>query len=89
VDVISERFELLSTLPLLCELPFDCFMDINAHTAYYVPRFIQSNFLFDRHRLGEWVMLMLGESVLSLLIVEASEGRRYFVSFYSGMASVM
>ena len=34
-------------------------------------------------------MLMLGESVLSLLIVEASEGRRYYVSFYSGMMTVV
>ena len=41
-----------------------------------------------RHRLGEWVMLMLGESVLSLLIVEESAGRKYYVTFYSGMISV-
>ena len=45
-------------------------------------------FVRDRHRLGEWVMLMLGESVLSLLIVEESAGRKYYVTFYSGMISV-
>ena len=30
-------------------------------------------------------MLMLGESVLSLLVVEESAGRRYYVTFYSGI----
>lgn len=37
---------------------------------------------------SEWVMLMLGESVLALLIVEESPGRRYYVTFYSGILSV-
>lgn len=33
-------------------------------------------------------MLMLGESVLSLIIVEASPGRRYYVTFVTGIVSV-
>lgn len=46
------------------------------------------NIDFSIHRLGEWVMLMLGESVLSLLIVEESGGSRYYITFYSGILSV-
>jgi hypothetical protein len=65
-------------------------MDIVVHLLYTVASlFATSNIICNRHRLGEWVMLMLGESVLSLLIVEASVGRRYYVTFYSGMTSVM
>lgn len=33
-------------------------------------------------------MLMLGESVLALLIVEQSAGRRYYVTFYCGILTV-
>mmetsp|Transcript_944 Transcript_944/g.1542 ORF Transcript_944/g.1542 Transcript_944/m.1542 type:complete len:481 (+) Transcript_944:63-1505(+) len=46
------------------------------------------NIEFTLHRLGEWVMLMLGESVLALLLVEGSDDRRYYVTFYSGILSV-
>jgi len=41
------------------------------------------------HRHGEWIMLMLGESVLSLLIVQISYGKEYYVTFYCGILSVM
>ena len=33
-------------------------------------------------------MLMLGESVLSLIIVEESPGRRYFITFSAGVISI-
>ena len=46
------------------------------------------NLEFMSHRLGEWIMLMLGESILSLLIVAESNGFRYFVTFYTGILSV-
>ena len=46
------------------------------------------NLEFMSHRLGEWIMLMLGESILSLLIVAESNGFRYFVTFYAGILSV-
>ena len=49
---------------------------------------VPMNVEFTLHRLGEWVMLMLGESVLSLLIVGESGGRRYYTTFYSGMLTV-
>eukprot|EP00568_Trieres_chinensis_P012950 CAMPEP_0183297968 /NCGR_PEP_ID=MMETSP0160_2-20130417/5108_1 /TAXON_ID=2839 ORGANISM="Odontella Sinensis, Strain Grunow 1884" /NCGR_SAMPLE_ID=MMETSP0160_2 /ASSEMBLY_ACC=CAM_ASM_000250 /LENGTH=530 /DNA_ID=CAMNT_0025459881 /DNA_START=177 /DNA_END=1769 /DNA_ORIENTATION=- len=43
---------------------------------------------FVLHRYGEWTMLMLGESVLSLLTVDVSEGEKYYVTFYAGILSV-
>lgn len=44
---------------------------------------------FVIHRYGEWTMLVLGESILSLLIVEVIEGSHYYVTFYSGILSVV
>ena len=41
------------------------------------------------HRQGELVMVLLGESVLSLLIVQISYGTDYYLSFYCGLLSVV
>lgn len=41
------------------------------------------------HRLGEWIMLLLGESILSLLIVETSLSKNYYITFYCGIVSVV
>ncbi|KAI2491721.1 hypothetical protein MHU86_22830 [Fragilaria crotonensis] len=41
------------------------------------------------HRDGEWIMLMLGESILSLLIVDVSDGEDYYVTFYCGILTVV
>jgi low temperature requirement protein LtrA len=46
------------------------------------------NLEFMLHRMGEWIMLMLGESVLALLLVESSLGKRYYVTFYAGILTV-
>ena len=40
------------------------------------------------HRWGEWTMLMLGESVLSLLIVDVTETRGYYRTFFCGIVSI-
>lgn len=40
------------------------------------------------HRYGEWIMLMLGETVLSLLIVGVKEQSDYYKTFYSGILSI-
>jgi hypothetical protein len=100
VDVISERFGCHSTSTSLCE--FGSIVSVAIMNMTYVRRmarllllsFLPALFLLflsshHRHRIGEWVMLMLDESVLSLLIVEELSGRRYYVTFYSGMISVM
>ena len=49
---------------------------------------VPMNLEFALHRLGEWVMLMLGETVLSLLIAPQSKGARYYLTFYTGITAV-
>jgi hypothetical protein len=45
---------------------------------------------FSIHRFAEWTMLMLGESILSLLIVDVPhEDSDYFATFYCGLLTVM
>ena len=42
------------------------------------------------HRISEWIMLMLGESILSLLIVDVpQEDTNYFLTFYCSLATVI
>lgn len=55
-----------------------------SHKESFVPLNIEHTI----HRLGEWIVLMLGESILALLIVEQSPGQRYYVTFYSGIITV-
>jgi hypothetical protein len=48
------------------------------------------NVHFCMHRYGEWFMLMFGESIMSLLIVEGdNESFRHSLKFYSGVLSVI
>ena len=49
------------------------------------------NIDFVIHRYGEWTMLMLGESILSLLIVNdisRNNESSYYLTFYLGIISV-
>jgi len=62
-----------------------CFPSGGRHKAVSVPM----NIDFCIHRLGEWTMLLLGESILSLLIVETSTSAGYYVTFYAGIISVV
>jgi hypothetical protein len=41
------------------------------------------------HRTGEWTMLMLGETVLSLLIVEHIHDVDYYTTFYCGLLGIV
>jgi len=50
---------------------------------------IPMNLDFVIHRHGEWILLMLGESILSLLIVEVKESTQYYVVFFFGVATVI
>ena len=52
---------------------------------WYVPTNI--NFLI--HRYGEFVMLMMGEGVLSLLIVETADVAEYYVIVISGLLTMI
>ena len=43
---------------------------------------------FTIHRLGEWTMLLIGESILSLVVGVALQAtRRFYVVFFSGFLS--
>jgi Bacterial low temperature requirement A protein (LtrA) len=50
---------------------------------------IPVNVSFIIHRVGEWTMLMLGESILSLLIVASPTSCEYYVTFFCGVLSVI
>ncbi|CAJ1964791.1 unnamed protein product [Cylindrotheca closterium] len=52
-------------------------------------RFVPNNLDYVIHRYGEWIMLMIGEGVLSLLIVETTESIEYFVVSCFGVLTVM
>ncbi|GAX14829.1 hypothetical protein FisN_29Lh035 [Fistulifera solaris] len=41
------------------------------------------------HRYGEWIMLMLGETVLSLLIVDPVHHADYYITFFAGVLSII
>ena len=50
-------------------------------------RVVPLNVGFCIHRIGELVMLLLGESILSLLIVETSTNQEYYIALYAGIIS--
>ena len=50
---------------------------------------VPMNIGFVIHRFGEWIMLMLGESVLSLLIIDVVEDRDFYITFFTGVISVV
>ncbi len=52
-------------------------------------KFVPINVDFIIHRYGEWIMLMLGESILSILIVDTSNVSKYYFSFYTAVLSVV
>ena len=51
--------------------------------------YIPNNIDFMIHRYGEFTMLMLGEIVLSVLIVDTVESRQYYAIACSGLLSVI
>jgi hypothetical protein len=75
-------------------LPFCFSVDVNWEASltglfFFLFRVsVPMNISFVIHRYGEWTMLMLGESVLSLLIVDVTEGSSYYNTFFSGIISI-
>ena len=51
--------------------------------------FVPSNIDYLIHRYGEFVMLMIGEGVLSLLIVETVESKEYFMTVGCGLLTMI
>lgn len=47
------------------------------------------NVTYIIHRIGEWIMLMLGESILSLLIVVSPTKGEYYITFFCSILSVV
>lgn len=63
-----------------------------AHRCYTCAFYsaVPINIDFVIHRNGEWIMLMLGESIFSLLIVDVvHEGRDFFTAFYFCLLTVI
>jgi hypothetical protein len=50
---------------------------------------VPMNVDFVSRRYGEWVMLMLGEGVLSLLLVDIVQSLEYYVTFIAGLISII
>ncbi|CAB9524706.1 expressed unknown protein [Seminavis robusta] len=51
--------------------------------------FVPNNIDYMIHRYGEWIMLMIGESILSLLIVETTEHQDYYIIMALGCLTVI
>lgn len=63
-----------------------CFPSGGRHKEITIPM----NINYCIHRYGEWTMLMLGESILSLLIVDVTgNGVDSYATFYVGILSVI
>ena len=53
--------------------------------SWYVP----ANIDYLIHRYGEFVMLMIGEGVLSLLIIETVEAKKYYAAVIFGLLTMI
>jgi len=74
------------TNQLLYVVRFWCFAPKNGdHKKISIPM----NIDYVIHRYGEWTMLVLGESVLSLLIVDVETDRDYYIVFVFGVLTVI
>jgi low temperature requirement protein LtrA len=80
---VSSSFYVDFRIPVLIEFIF--FLP-----SYTVLLVVPMNVEFLVHRNGEWTMLMLGESILSLLIVDVpEEDTEYFTTFYCSLMTVI
>ncbi|KAL7539976.1 hypothetical protein ACHAXR_009774 [Thalassiosira sp. AJA248-18] len=52
-------------------------------------RYVPNNVDYVIHRYGEWILLMIGEGILSLLIVETVEVRDYYIITTFGVLTVL
>jgi len=67
-----------------------CDQVIFAPRQQRIEKSVPLNVHFCMHRYGEWFMLMFGESIMSLLIVEGNnESVNHSAKFYSGVLSVI
>jgi len=95
-DSSSEAWSLADVPIVLCLAAYVYHLLYHASKALTVPRMkdfrtgnVPSNIDFMIHRYGEWTMLMLGEAVLSLLIVDTTESTIYYVVAGVGVLTVI
>ena len=83
--MVATRSSVSPAVTMLLNVKFDPFYS-NIDAATVVPM----NIDFSIHRTSEWTMLMLGESILSLLIVDVpTENNDYFATFYCSLLTVV
>ena len=92
----SDAWSLADVPIVLCLAAYAYHLLYHASKALTVPRMkdfrtgnVPSNIDFMIHRYGEWTMLMLGEAVLSLLIVDTTESTKYYVVAGVGVLTVI
>lgn len=74
---------------------FVCVVYVRTHAAclfhfnFPIRSTVPMNVDFAIHRYGEWIMLMLGESILSLLIVDIVDTSGYYSTFVGGIVSIV
>jgi len=61
----------------------------SGYTGDLREKFVPNNVDYMIHRFGEWIMLMIGESVLSLLVVETVETPEYYMIEIFGIFTVI
>ena len=67
-----------------------CVAVVVAFPYYAIKSAVPLNVDFIIHRNGEWMMLMLGESIFSLLIVDvAKKGLEFYLVFYFSLLTVV
>ena len=92
----SDAWSLADVPIVICLAAYVYHLLYHASKAFFVPRMkdfrtgnVPSNIDFLIHRYGEWTMLMLGETVLSLLIVDTTESSMYYIVAGMGVLTVI
>ena len=92
----SDAWSLADVPIVICLAAYVYHLLYHASKALVVPRMkdfrtgnVPSNIDFLIHRYGEWTMLMLGEAVLSLLIVDTTESSMYYIVAAMGVLTVI
>lgn len=95
-DTSSDAWSLADVPIVLCLAAYVYHLLYHASKTLTVARMkdfrtgnVPSNIDFMIHRYGEWTMLMLGEAVLSLLIVDTTESTTYYVVAGVGVLTVI
>ena len=79
----------MSVLLSSCRMDFQSRSQSTLKFDHFLRRVtVPLNVSFTIHRIGDWIMLMLGESVSSLLIVESTNTSEYNTAFFGSIHSI-